>query len=210
MFNGTVRVSQTPKTPIQSALQRLSHGSYYAARTQEVLGKAEAALDGFVGSAMNISHDNAERDVSRLGRELAAKVRRGERYITRGEVNQSAYNNALTDAADFMKKAVSEESQESQRQELSSLLARLKSISEDTQVEQGIGGVKSLLDEECKPRLDDVMADTAGRDVHHHGRPIWNTFENSMVGLNSTEAMARKEKQSLEQLISDLEAVNAK
>lgn len=154
---------------------------------------------------MNISHDTVERDVSRLGGELNAKVRRGERYLKRGEVNQSAYNKALTEASGHMSQAMSEESRESTKQELSLLLLRLKKISSDLHVEQGIESVKSLLNEEGKPRLEEVAQDAKGVDVSHHGRPIWNVFENSMVSLNNTAAAAATDKSALDLLIADLE-----
>jgi hypothetical protein len=197
-------VFAVPPSPIPSALQRVSQGQYYADRTQEVLTKAESALDGFVGAATNIAHDSPERDVSRLGQELQMKVRKGERYLTRGAVNQDAYNKALGEAARWVEVARNQSGDQLEKQELSEVLNSLEKLSSDSQVEDRTKSVNSILTGECRSRLTEVENDSEGQDVSRHGRPVWNIFENSMVSLSHTRRLANSEKEQLEAVAATL------
>lgn len=205
-----MKIAQSPKTPLQSALQQLKQGEYYAARTDEVLGKAERALDGFVGAAMNISLDNEERNVSRQGQELSQRIRKGDRYLKRGEVNQSAYNKALLSGTESLELAVRGASTQADKQVLSQALTDLQTISGDTEVETKIAGIKSQLTDEAQSRLREVEKDEVGRNVSEHGRPVWNIFENSMVEIDSTQGLAKSEKAALGDILERLRVVEGR
>ena len=188
-----MKLSRTNNSPLQAGIQSLSQGRYYASRTGEVLGKAEAALDGFVGAAMNISHDNEERNVSHQGDELSVKSRKGDRYLERGQVNQSAYNNALSEAATHLTAAreASEPGQDKRR--LDTALSTLQSLSANQEVEASVYSIKERLSHDVAGRLTEVKGDQPGRDVSHHGRPLWDLFEASMVQLDDTRGVVQAE-----------------
>ena len=192
-------------SPLQSAIKRLSQGRYYATRTEEVLGKAEAALDEFVGAAMNISNDNLERNVSRQGEELSIKARKGSRYIERGQVNQSAYNSALSDSLPLLEQAVAQSNQETVRAELDRSLQELRALSANSVLENRIDSVDQALGQDAAARLEIVKNDGEGQDVSAHGRPLWNIFENSMTSLHGSRELAGSEGDTLADLIERLE-----
>lgn len=193
-------------SPLQSAIKRLSQGRYYSSRTEEVLGKAEAALDEFVGAAMNISNDNAERNVSHQGEELSLKARKSSRYIERGQVNQTAYNNALSDSIPLLEKAASQSNQETARAELDRSLQDLRALSANSDLENRIGSVDLALGQDAAARLEIVTNDVEGQDVSAHGRPLWNIFENSMTSLHESRQLAGQEGDTLASLIERLES----
>ncbi len=193
-------------SPLQSAIKRLSQGRYYSSRTEEVLGKAEAALDEFVGAAMNISNDNAERNVSRQGEELSLKVRKSSRYIERGQVNQSAYNSALSDSIPLLEQAVAQSNQETARAELDRSLQDLRALSANSELENRIGSVDQALGQDATSRLEIVKNDGEGQDVSAHGRPLWNIFENSMTSLHGGRELAAQEGNTLDSLIARLQS----
>lgn len=193
-------------SPLQSAIKRLSQGRYYSSRTEEVLGKAEAALDEFVGAAMNISNDNAERNVSRQGEELSLKARKSSRYIERGQVNQTAYNNALSDSIPLLEKAAAQSNQETARAELDRSLQELRALSANSDLENRIGSVDRALGQDATARLEIVKNDGEGQDVSAHGRPLWNIFENSMTSLHESRRLAGQEGDTLASLIERLES----
>ena len=193
-------------SPLQSAIKRLSQGRYYSSRTEEVLGKAEAALDEFVGAAMNISNDNAERNVSKQGEELSLKVRKSSRYIERGQVNQSAYNSALSDSIPLLEQAVAGSSRQTTRAELSRSLEELRALSANSELESRIDSVDHALGRDATARLEVVENDGEGRDVSAHGRPLWNIFENSMTSLHGGRDLATREGDTLDSLITRLES----
>lgn len=206
-FLRLVRVLQTPKTPLQLARQRLSQGLYYSDRTDEVLEKARNALDGYVGPAMNIMHDNEERNVSRLGASMSAQLRRGDRYLTRSEVNQSAYNKALSEAADSLQLALEQAVEKKDKAVLTRALGDLDRLRSDNATESRIETINGQFSE-GKTRLEDVEQDAPGRDVSHHGRPIWNLFEQSQRDLDSARTDTQSDKTRLEAVIGNLEGVN--
>lgn len=199
-----MRVSQTPKTPLQVARQRLSQGRYYAGRTDEVLLKSRSALDGYVGPAMNIMHDNEERNVSRLGSELSSKVRRSARYLNRGEANQSAYNKALAEAADSLQLALEQATQETNKSTLSQALTDLDQLRADPGTEGQLKAVDGRLSE-GRTRLGEVEQDAPGRDVSHQGRPIWNLFGAAQRELNAARDAVKSDQTLLDAVIEDLE-----
>jgi len=204
-LNGYVQLTQQI-SPLQSAIKRLSQGRYYSSRTEEVLGKAEAALDEFVGAAMNISNDNAERNVSHQGEELSLKARKSSRYIERGQVNQTAYNNALSDSIPLLEKAASQSNQETARAELDRSLQDLRALSANSDLENRIGSVDLALGQDAAARLEIVTNDVEGQDVSAHGRPLWNIFENSMTSLHESRQLAGQEGDTLASLIERLES----
>ena len=204
-MNGYVQLTQQI-SPLQSAIKRLSQGRYYSSRTEEVLGKAEAALDEFVGAAMNISNDNAERNVSRQGEELSLKARKSSRYIERGQVNQTAYNNALSDSIPLLEKAAAQSNQETARAELDRSLQELRALSANSDLENRIGSVDRALGQDATARLEIVKNDGEGQDVSAHGRPLWNIFENSMTSLHESRRLAGQEGDTLASLIERLES----
>lgn len=204
-MNGYVQLTQQI-SPLQSAIKRLSQGRYYSSRTEEVLGKAEAALDEFVGAAMNISNDNAERNVSHQGEELSLKARKSSRYIERGQVNQTAYNNALSDSIPLLEKAASQSNQETARAELDRSLQDLRALSANSDLENRIGSVDLALGQDAAARLEIVTNDVEGQDVSAHGRPLWNIFENSMTSLHESRQLAGQEGDTLASLIERLES----
>lgn len=193
-------------SPLHSAIKRLSQGRYYSSRTEEVLGKAEVALDEFVGAAMNISNDNAERNVSHQGEELSLKARKSSRYIERGQVNQTAYNNALSDSIPLLEKAASQSNQETARAELDRSLQDLRALSANSDLENRIGSVDLALGQDAAARLEIVTNDVEGQDVSAHGRPLWNIFENSMTSLHESRQLAGQEGDTLASLIERLES----
>ena len=193
-------------SPLHSAIKRLSQGRYYSPRTEEVLGKAEVALDEFVGAAMNISNDNAERNVSHQGEELSLKARKSSRYIERGQVNQTAYNNALSDSIPLLEKAASQSNQETARAELDRSLQDLRALSANSDLENRIGSVDLALGQDAAARLEIVTNDVEGQDVSAHGRPLWNIFENSMTSLHESRQLAGQEGDTLASLIERLES----
>ena len=193
-------------SPLQSAIKRLSQGRYYSSRTEEVLGKAEAALDEFVGAAMNISNDNAKRNVSHQGEELSLKARKSSRYIERGQVNQTAYNSALSDSIPLLEQALAGSSQEPTRAELSRSLEELRALSTNSELEDRIGSVDRALGQDASARLEIVKNDGEGQDVSAHGRPLWNIFENSMTSLHESRELAGREGDTLAFLITRLES----
>ena len=195
-------------SPLQSAIKRLSQGRYYAARTQEVLGKAEAALDEFVGAAMNISNDNAERNCSRHGEELSIKARKSSRYLERGKVNQSAYNGALSDSIPMLEQAVAQAGEQSTKLKISRALDDLRTLSANPELETQIGAVDGALTNDATPRLEIVKNDADGQDVSEHGRPLWNIFENSMTSLDRSRDLAGREEAAVASLVARLEAAN--
>lgn len=192
---------RSENTALQNTLRSLSQGSYYAGRTEEVLGKAEDALDEFVGAAMNISNDTPHHNVSRQGDGLAMKIRKSERYLGRFEANQGAFNGALSEGAEHLRAAV----EQSQNKEMRALLHDLNKLREDKALESRVETVMSGFQEEGKPRLDVVRSDAEGKDVSEHGRPIWNLFENSMTTLETSAAVAGGEQAEVDRLISRLE-----
>ena len=193
-------------SPLQSAIKRLSQGRYYSSRTEEVLGKAEAALDEFVGAAMNITNDNAERNVSHQGEELSLKARKSSRYIERGQVNQTAYNSALSDSIPMLEQAVAQSHQESVKAELDRSLQELRALSANSELENRIGSVDLALGQDATARLEIVKNDSEGQDVSAHGRPLWNIFENSMTSLHGSRELAGQEGDTLASLIERLES----
>lgn len=201
-----VRVLQTPKSPLQLARQHLSQGLHYCARTDEVLEKARKALDGYVGPAMNIMHDNEDRNVSRLGESMLAQLRRGDRYLTRGEVNQSAYNKALSQAANSLQQALEQASQEKDKAVLSQTLTDLDQLSADNATEDQIATIDGRFSE-GQIRLEDVEKDAPGRDVSHHGRPVWNLFEQSQRDLDSARVEVKSDRNRLEALMVNLDDI---
>lgn len=204
-MNGYVQLTQQI-SPLHSAIKRLSQGRYYSSRTEEVLGKAEVALDEFVGAAMNISNDNAERNVSHQGEELSLKARKSSRYIERGQVNQTAYNNALSDSIPLLEKAASQSNQETARAELDRSLQDLRALSANSDLENRIGSVDLALGQDAAARLEIVTNDVEGQDVSAHGRPLWNIFENSMTSLHESRQLAGQEGDTLASLIERLES----
>lgn len=173
----------------------------------EVLGKAEAALDGFVGPAMNIQNDDTNRSVARQGDELALKVRKSDRYTNRGVVNQSAYNNALSDSLPLLDEAFLRTSDEPGRAIIREARDSVRRLAGDSRVEDQISSVSSALQDDAKVRLKAVSADAEGRDVSEHGRPIWDLFESGMTSLSDTQSLANREKTQLQAIISDLQSI---
>jgi hypothetical protein len=205
-----VRVSQQNSNPLQHAIKRLVQGKYYAERTAEVLGKSEAALDGFVGPAMNIMHDDEVRDVSRRGEELSLKLRKSARYLDRGQKNQEAFDGALKQALPLLDQAVSQATLEKDRQDLKAASAELGVLAGDPAVESSLSSLWSRYENEGQPRLAEVQGDKDGVNVSRQGRPLWDLFENSMVDLSQSTKAVQAEQVDLESVIARLRAVESR
>jgi len=202
-----VRISQADQNPARTALKHLTQGKYYTDRSKEVVAKAELAMDDYVGPAMNIRNDNGDRSMVHQGRELSVKLRKGDRYLGRAEVNQSAYNNALAKADQFLGQAV-KQSADDEKAKLSQILQELRTLSADTRVEEQATGLRKAFSEEGRPRLEAVENDQPGRDVSEHGKPIWDLFETSLVVMEQTGRQLESEQQTLESLIGRLTAIS--
>lgn len=185
----------------------MTQGRHYGARTEEVLRKSEDALDEFVGPAMNITQDNEERNVSQRGEELAWKLRKSARYLERSQRNQDAFNNALSQAVPLLDQAASQSESKERQVELSSVAADLLKLSNNRELESTLSSLDARYQNEGQPRLDAVQKDTDGVDVSHHGRPLWNLFESSMIALSDGRQQAGREVESLDRMIERLQTL---
>lgn len=189
------------------ALKHLTQGKYYADRSKEVVAKAEFSMDDYVGPAMNIRNDNGERSMSHQGRELSVKLRKGDRYLERAEVNQSAYNGALSRADQSLREAV-EQSATEEKARLTEILNDLTTLAADAQVEEQTARLRENFSNEGKPRLQAVENDQPGTDVSEHGKPIWDLFENSLVAMEATGRKLETEQHTLQSMIDRLSALS--
>lgn len=167
--------------------------------------KSETALDGFVGPAMNIMHDTEDRDVSRRGEELSAKLRKSARYLERGQRNQEAYNGALSQSLTLLDQAIAQTLVED-RKELEKARTQLAVLAGNPVVESSLDDMQQRFEQEGQRRLTEVQADSEQTNVSHHGRPLWDLFETSMVGLSGSRERVEAETESLDSVIVQLRA----